>query len=601
MPAKRKTIDSDIPRKRRKPSRRRASLGSESSFPLFDLPTEVLDLVISHVITVPWHPVNGAFSLGVIGALFPKQLIHANRLLRQRTIDVVSKSVLWLEVNCRDRSAMHGIRGLKLAFPTFPSAYSNLLSDSIQKVSFELGDPKRALRTTRSLQEEHAIFLFPFNYQSLTVLSSRLLGCVREIKHVTIHVSQLSAAFQHVLEQQIMPIARFFRYSLNVEILRKNRKPHKIAKKILEPLHGIAQKILEIIDMMCDLDNNGLKLEATLLCIYHGLHLKVLAEFDPEIGRLSDWAHPTGKLGLPDWQTDPVNLARMKAIRSLHHIEYRACLGYIEAVDTFGYEFARCHYEAVSNLPLINLGNARWADTMNNISYGLPDHELAEMHFAKALVFQHIWLDYDSFLEDRLLDGDWEYSHENTASEAFCWAYYAWSLDMNNLNYGKLLLDLETTCDHDSLVAFWCEMQANDDDASHHSGNEYYRIHPKVLRDWTLTSEHALEYLGRAQEVAKLADVQYDKRRAQELPSGFTEASRKAQKDMFQLGRPWERWGHDVKVEEHHSVRFDEDVLVGSGDGLDDGDYLQDFHDIAPWDERHQMWKMKQKEKKWTV
>lgn len=90
-------------------------------FRLPDLPNELLDRVLSFVIQVPCHPENGALNADVIAELFSAATTQVNQRLRQRTIHVVSASVLWLELKCRDRAAIKVVRDVNVALPVVPA------------------------------------------------------------------------------------------------------------------------------------------------------------------------------------------------------------------------------------------------------------------------------------------------------------------------------------------------------------------------------------------------------------------------------------------------------------------------------------------------
>lgn len=91
-----------------------------------------------------------------------------------------------------------------------------------------------------------------------------------------------------------MPIVQLLRHDLDLETLHENGKRKDLLKRNSRgtSLDGTAKRVLEITGMVCDLDQRGLRLEATLLCMYHGMLPKTLIEFDPEIRRLEIMGSP---------------------------------------------------------------------------------------------------------------------------------------------------------------------------------------------------------------------------------------------------------------------------------------------------------------------
>lgn len=300
-----------------------------------------------------------------------------------------------------------------------------------------------------------------------------------------------------------------------------------LSKHDFDILRGISYRADETISIIQELDRRGRKLEATLLCMYEGFSGTCLAEYDPRIGPLTEWAHSSGGLGLSDWLNDSSNLDRMKHIRNMHYVEYRACKGYIEGVKRYGYSFAKLHYQPLTNLPTSNIGNPRWYNAPNAIWFGLPDHEFAEMHFARALVIDHLWRHFDRFLKDGMLNAEQQLFDEDLKTEAFCWAYYAWSLDKDNPDFREFLITALTDpfpTDVDWTRSELLRQRRQLDRLNH---REVFGGHPRLMEDWAVHS-NIMEYFSRAQKIAKLADVSYDSRRGDDLPKGYTEETREA-------------------------------------------------------------------------
>lgn len=164
MPAKRNKAKLDTSQKLPRSTRGCIDTETTEHFPLLDLPTEMLDNVLSYIIEILSRPSNAALNADVIAELFPQEATQVNQLLHQRTTDVAFKSVLWLEFTCLDRAAIKIVKDLDIALPVVPPAYQSLLPSSLEEVSFSFGSAKQTLRTTRIFTEENASFLFPFDH-----------------------------------------------------------------------------------------------------------------------------------------------------------------------------------------------------------------------------------------------------------------------------------------------------------------------------------------------------------------------------------------------------------------------------------------------------
>lgn len=550
---------------------------------LLNTPREILDNILSHIIIIPSHPENGVFKDDAIVELFPRELVHVNKYLRQAVTDYVSKSVLWMEVTSRDKSAMTALQRFNLQVPFFPIEYEHLLPKSLKKVTLEVGKPGHQIRNTRSVKVENATVLFPFNYQSYSQLSLLLMTCNVSIQHLTIRTSQLSAPLEKVFLQQILPTTKLLRHRINIEIRSTGDKKESLPRHAVDKLEGVGQIIIEMMETIQSLDEHGHKLEATLLCMYYGHYVRVWGEIDPIVnGSLIEWGEPGGALDQDDWKTNPENLQRVKLLRCVNYIEYRACLGYVEGVNTYGYEFTKIQHQSHANLALGNWANFRWIEANYILWYGLPDHELAQMHHAKALVFYTFWQFYDCFEDDDTtadLDLDLE---EDLAVDALTWAFYAWSLDMDNPRYRKFLLRVYEHLHREEIEDVHDQVAENTYDMYNNYGHINFGGHPEILEDWTLHGSE-LEYLDSAKEIAKLVKVQYDDRKADELPQGYTNRSDVIQRELFFASAREACYNQGIDFEEYGMLNTD---IVE--DKSWDGDYWERFTDIAPWEDATQ-------------
>lgn len=206
----------------RSSSRREIDSKPEKSFSLFNLPIEVFNLFLSYIIEIPWHPEKGVFNLDTLIEFCPPEVFHVNRSIRQRSLDVVCKNVLWIELKCSKRRTLSNLQGMKYKLPLVPLAYRELLPLTIQKVSFELGDPNVSLRTTRTVTNESAVLLFPFNYDSIAVFSSSIMACVMNTHQLAIRTSQLSTFSQRIVDQRVMLQVRLFHNYFDIDIFDWN-------------------------------------------------------------------------------------------------------------------------------------------------------------------------------------------------------------------------------------------------------------------------------------------------------------------------------------------------------------------------------------------
>jgi len=66
----------------------------ELTFPLLDLPAEVLDIFLGHVVVVPWHAINARYTDMALVDLFTPSALHINRHLREKSLEIIAKRCL---------------------------------------------------------------------------------------------------------------------------------------------------------------------------------------------------------------------------------------------------------------------------------------------------------------------------------------------------------------------------------------------------------------------------------------------------------------------------------------------------------------------------
>ncbi|KAJ9649901.1 hypothetical protein H2198_010776 [Neophaeococcomyces mojaviensis] len=551
---------------------------------LVNLPPEVLDQVLSYLVVIPWDPVDGLWGSG-IERLFRRNVMQINRYIRKQAIDLMVRSTLWVHIVCQTRAAYKRLRWHLKRLPAVPSKYRSILPSELPGLHLEFGQPGN-LRRTRSFTEDDTNLVFPFNFQSIAMIIGSLIGSSTDIQSLTIRQDHLSPQLERVITQQIHSLVPLLRHDLDVTITNSH------ANKIVYPRHK-KQKMTssfpradDLMSIVLNLDTYDRKLEATLLCMHYNFVLFIVTDHDPYVGfddefeplltgPLVAWAGSTGALCQPGWQTDPNNLERMRRARTLHYLEYRACLGYMEGVREYGYDFVFCNYVEISNMPGINHGSPRWRRDIFNVFYGLPDFELAQLHHARALIYWHRHQYYEEMIHDGILEEDEGNNEEENMVAALMWAYYAWSLDMKNKIYSRFLRRLIEEAD-EFLVGEALEYML-----TYHEANnaDSFGGDPILLVEWCREG-NTRQNISRAQQIARLADVAYDKRRGDELPKEHDPDERWHAQDRFL--KP-EDYDEACEGGECFCCKGGLKVELLNDNSEDEDPVGQSFSHVAPW------------------
>lgn len=105
-------------------------------------------------------------------------------------------------------------------------------------------------------------------------------------------------------------------------------------------------------------------------------------------------------------------------MRTLHHIEHRACIGYIEGANICDCPFARAHYGTVTGFSMFQSEIWRWIYEPAYKWFCLPTHELAELHHTRSLImFLHLYEYSHRLASDGLLNSS-IYNKHNLVSQA---------------------------------------------------------------------------------------------------------------------------------------------------------------------------------------
>lgn len=597
----------------------------EKVSPLLQLPPEVLDQVFSYLVVIPWHPENGMWGNGMWGGggdhFLGRNVMRINHVIRKQCIDLVVRNTLWVHVKY-SRAACKRLRRHSRRLPILPKPFRSALPNKLPGLHLEFGQPE-VLRQTRSFREEDANFIFAFNFQSIALLVGTLIGSSRDVQCLTIWQDHLSPQLELVITQQIHSLIPLLRHDLDVTVFDSNQDRTVYSRQSNHELTNSFPRADELMSIVLNLDAHGRKLEATLLCMHYNFVLFSVTSHDPYIGHedefaplitgpLIAWAGNTGSLSQPGWETEPNNIERTRRARTLHYLEYRACLGYTAGVEAYGYDFALVNYVEVANLLGLRLGSPRWVRDNFDVCYGLPNFELAQMHHARALIYWHRSEYYLSMIDDgSLIVIDGVDSDTNQITSLIC-TYYAWLLDMNNKTYSRFLRRLAKEAE--PLLV----QDAMDYILTGHDTEDAKRfaVDLGLLAGWCINGDTKQSFT-RAQQTAKAADVAYDQRRGDEFPVELDPDERRhKQNRLLKLDRSVRYYSTDCIYgltadmscggDEcfHCSGGFDLSVLRTDGDngddgGDDDGDNDEDsdsdeeekdngtfgqrFSDVAPW------------------
>lgn len=445
--------------------------------------------------------------------MFPAGLLQTNRALRRRGLDWITRKCLWIRVDFLSRSIRREFEALESLIPNLPEAYRDALTTDLPGVKFVLGGSEMSAKRARSFNQDTMSLLFPFNYQSFAALYGRMLALNYNYTLAKIELSDLPIYLRRIVDVQILPIVELIRVRWHISITEPTGKTENLKRYPSWNLR-VAPQLKKVMAMIQALDAEGCTLEASILCMYYGHILVLSAVRCPTIGSMTNWLEMEEGIAASNWLDTPWNISRMCFVRTLSYIESRALYAYQEGVRQYGHQFVKRHYNDVVRFHNGQRAKYRWLDQTNEFWHGLPDHEVAKMLHVQALAIEH----NNSYLV-RLIEDDpkndlvreMRQDGRTGDCEAAYLALRAWNLDMGNLEYATTLHSMVQVAPYilDELREYISEHEfLLLDDLKPETGPEDRAGNPNLK--------------FRAQRLAWLADVAYDKRREADMPTRKT-------------------------------------------------------------------------------
>lgn len=437
------------------------------------LPEEVLDRIISYVVYSPNHAGTGVLPKESYRALFRPQVIHVNRRLRSCALAQIARDVLWIKIRCDTARIDEHMETFGLKPPQLPKIWASCLPKDLPSltVSFPNNDSK--------LCHPNDI-LIPFNFNTLAYLFRHIIQRCCSMHNMDFEYHANSPAHSQIIRDQVKPLYKLLYFDSMEEsptglICRPNG---------INDDWSSGARADELLQVVQDLDAKGCKLEATLLCLHRHFVVAANSAISPEVGALKDWLSASSALERDDWQTNPANLERMRIIRTMWYLEYRAFLGWAEAQKTFrnskimapdqfdpsqmSGSLLRWPFGIES--PEVTFG--RWIGIDNNI-FGLLNCEMAQVAHARALVFQLLLKYWDEDVYGEFFD------RMNAEYRTMFYAACAWYLSPYNEVYSSLLRSIMETASEKQLrdlrarCVYWVEYWESNDGAWVHPWNTW--------------------------------------------------------------------------------------------------------------------------------
>ena len=150
-----------------------------------------------------------------------------------------------------------------------------------------------------------------------------------DCRHLTLHVPSLPSQIQRIIDQQLLPLTGLMQYKMHIVVRRSDGTTNDCARKnFVDVMYD--QKAHEadtIIQLVQHYNSLGLNMEGTIVCMYFGYDVEIIAHYDPTIGTPLQWLRERQGLTGSGWENDKYGLERMRLVRTIHYINHRACLG----------------------------------------------------------------------------------------------------------------------------------------------------------------------------------------------------------------------------------------------------------------------------------
>ncbi|KAK5939713.1 hypothetical protein PMZ80_008093 [Knufia obscura] len=478
---------------------------------ILGLPDEILNTILSYVITVPWHPLNATYPQVAVQRLFGANMLFVTRRLRQMGIGVIATQCLWIRVTCHTSQIHALLRSTLNRAPVLRPPERALLPVGLPHISIDLGLQSHRQNTNESSAMEGApsvdqSVIFPYNPHTYAKLYAKITDHATVMQSVVVQTNELPPRLQRIADSEIIPLlvldqgTSYARSTFCNEIITSDLKP----------------RVDRLMSMIQQLDKQNLRLQATLLCMYRGytLHAETTHNTDIQLD-LGQW---TQDLATGNRMYHTSSVERMRLVRTIHYIEHRACMGFLEAAELYGLKFCKAHVHGLLYLPDHILSH-RWTTEPHFRWFGLPDHELAELHYARALLHRH-YVRYCKVYAPMGVYMDRAPSTIELASliplshQTRRYAFHAWCLNSQNTTYRTMLRNMP----YDGL-----EMQVAQRRGEYQTPDGTTRTwggHWDFTTNWK-RSEDVMPYFDQAQQIGRLAPVEYDSRRGDELPRPF--------------------------------------------------------------------------------
>lgn len=496
---------------------------SKPKLQLLDLPNEVLDMVLSYIPKIPCHSPTVILTNNTMKNLLPASVLQVNHLLRQVSIRAIGQRCLWLHIKSILEDGAALVNDLKDVLGCLTANERAFVPGRVHEVTITIrmnGDDQAGPSTRHTTTDANSIFL-PYSYQSFVTLCETLLYDSDWISRITFQHPWLPLNLQRIVENQMLPTAKLFNCHVDLEYVSPN-----IGQQIPRragPWKSIVRDMDSTMEVVQEMDANHQYWEASIACMYRLFHLQESPN-DQALERTRHLLFTTRGLCHPAWKLHATSLERMRVVRTKHHLRHRASLAFVRAWREHGMAWVNNHHHHVIDLSEED-DDGFCSGLLTEPSYarfGLPDHELAELHHAKALIYE-LW-DRDYVEIHRVHSTGRETRRtikERCVREAWC----AWRYDMKSVAY---CAHLKHICEQRRFSAHVVHLRM----ANSGYPLDWYPGYHALDIDlrpfgWPDTPENreacasepwTLPVINRAKTVAKLADVAYDTRRGDEYP-----------------------------------------------------------------------------------
>lgn len=411
-----------------------------------------MDMILSYLIEIPCHPRSATFPNQAIKKLFSSQVLHVNRILRQKSIYFITHRCLWIHIGGPLNTIWEHFNSLRPIVPHLPSVYQQALPCNLPGVRFILDEREDETPVSRSYERQQQYFVFPFNYHTFAALFGVTIAIQWKLQSVRISVSDLSGSMQTIVDTQILPIVPLLRAHSKVSMSTVAQAQSNMCID-LTLSSSIANKMDLLLSMVLTLDALGRELEGSILCLYCGQPLMKIAERAIE----NIEAFTRRSLMKQNWLYNSSSLDRMRLVRTLFYIESRAQCAYIEGYSEYGMEFALAHLKYIGKDSVY--GADRWIAPPSFSWFGLPDHEFASLQYMHSQVRRHNYQVIEHLQTNDstnpMLNEIRTEKKRGTSTEAARHALLAWDLDFQNLKYAGEVERLMRECTSRHFHRLW--------------------------------------------------------------------------------------------------------------------------------------------------